>query len=161
MPLIELETRINAPINLVFDLARSIDLHKISTVKSKEKAIAGTTTGLININETVTWRAKHFGIWQELTSKITQFDRPNLFVDEMQKGIFNSLRHEHIFKEEDQGTIMIDRFDYVSPLWILGIIADRLFLKAYMCNFLVTRNKMIKDFAESEQWREVPGLNPS
>ncbi len=159
MPLIELETRINAPINLVFDLARSIDLHKISTVKSKEKAIAGTTTGLININETVTWRAKHFGIWQELTSKITQFDRPNLFVDEMQKGIFKSLRHQHLFKKEGKITLMIDRFDYISPLGILGLIADRLFLETYMTKFLLTRNKMIKDFAESDKWRKVPGLS--
>ncbi len=88
MPRIEIEIVINAKIVTVFDLARSIDLHKISTEKTNEIAIAGKTSGLIGANESVTWRAKHFGIYQNLTSKITEFDRPNYFADEMVKGAF-------------------------------------------------------------------------
>ncbi|RYF13850.1 MAG: cell division protein, partial [Flavobacteriales bacterium] len=34
-------TTINAPIQLVFDCARSIDIHQLSTAKTNEKAIAG------------------------------------------------------------------------------------------------------------------------
>ena len=78
MPTIKLETHINAPIQLCFDLSTSIDLHKISTAATNEKAIAGTTEGLINLNECVTWEATHFGIRQQLTTKITGFDSPNV-----------------------------------------------------------------------------------
>ena len=56
MPKIEITTAIKAPLEICFDLARSIDLHKISTAKSKEQAIAGVTSGLIGMNETVTWQ---------------------------------------------------------------------------------------------------------
>ena len=93
MPKIILEININAPREIVFDLARSIDFHKESTKHTKEDAIAGKTSGLLELNESVTWRVKHFGIWLELESKITEFDSPNYFVDEMVKGNFKSFKH--------------------------------------------------------------------
>lgn len=155
MPKIELQTKINAKKEIVFDLSRSIDLHKISTEHTKEKAISGKTSGLIGLNESVTWRAKHFGIYQNLTSKITEFDRPDFFVDEMTEGAFKSLRHEHIFKDTGNGTLMIDYFDYMPPLGFLGILADKLFLKSYMVNLLEKRNKTIKEFAETEKWKRL------
>ena len=99
MPKIELKTEIKAEKEIVFDLSRSIDLHKISTEHTNEEAIAGKTSGLIGMNETVTWRAKHFGIYQKLTSKITEYNRPNNFTDEMQKGAFSEFKHEHHFEE--------------------------------------------------------------
>ena len=93
MPRIEITTHIHAPIEVCFDAARSIDLHMESTKHTGEQAIAGRTSGLIELGETVTWRAKNFCIWQTLTSKITEMDRPNYFVDEMVDGAFHSFRH--------------------------------------------------------------------
>jgi len=155
MPIIRIETIINAERSIVFDLSRSIDLHKISTQQTNEEAIAGVTSGLIKKNEWVTWRAKHFGITQELTAKITEFKSPEFFVDEMEKGIFSRFRHEHIFQENGNQTLMIDIFNYKSPLGILGRIADYLFLERYMKSFLEKRNITIKEFAESNRWKEV------
>jgi len=132
MPKIEIKTFVKADKKLVFDLSRSIDLHQISTEQTNEEAIAGVTSGLIGLNESVTWRAKHFGIYQKLTSKITAFKKPDYFVDEMEKGIFKRFKHEHIFTTFENGTLMIDIFDYDSPLSFLGKIADVLFLKNYM-----------------------------
>jgi ligand-binding SRPBCC domain-containing protein len=148
MPTIELITQINAPIEKVFDLSRSIDLHIESTKHTGERAIAGKTSGLIELGETVTWRARHFGIWQNLTSKITEFQYPYLFVDEMVSGAFKSFRHEHHFSQVDQHTIMKDVFEFESPLGILGKLANWLFLKRYMTNLLETRNAAIKKAAE-------------
>lgn len=91
MPRIEIQTVIKAEIRVVFDLARSIDLHKVSTEKTNEEAISGKVSGLIGLGESVTWRAKHFGIYQKLTSKVTDFDMPNYFVDEMVKGALHPL----------------------------------------------------------------------
>ena len=155
MPKIELQTEIKADRIIVFDLSRSIDLHKISTAKTNEEAIAGKMSGLIVLHETVTWRAKHFGVYQKLTSKITKFDRPKYFVDEMIKGAFAKFKHEHLFTETTNGTLMTDIFDYKSPWGILGQIADKLFLKKYMIELLTERNRIVKTFAESEKWKEV------
>jgi ligand-binding SRPBCC domain-containing protein len=150
MPVITLETPIAAPPEIVFDLARSIDLHKISTAHTHEEAIAGKTSGLIAMDESVTWRAKHFGITQNLTSKITQYNRPHSFTDEMVKGAFKSFRHRHLFTCEGDITIMTDVFEYQSPLGLLGKAADVLFLKRYMQKLLIDRNRVIKQFAEDE-----------
>lgn len=161
MPRIEIHTEIVADKEIVFDLSRSIDLHKISTEHTNETAIAGKMSGLIGINETVTWRAKHFGVYQKLTSKITQFDRPNSFTDEMISGAFAEFKHLHIFEDMDGGTLMIDIFDYQAPLGVLGKLAVKVFLKRYMKELLDTRNHIVKDFAETGKWKKVPGLESS
>lgn len=155
MPIISLKTHIKASRSIVFDLSRSIDLHKISTEHTNEEAIAGVTSGLIGMGESVTWRAKHFGIYQKLTSRITAFEQPSYFVDEMEKGIFKYFKHEHIFETFGDETIMKDVFDYESPLGMLGKLADRLFLKDYMRRLLEKRNEVIKEFAESARWKEL------
>jgi len=157
MSVIKLETKISAPVERVFDLARSIDLHTKSASESNEEAIGGRTSGLINLNETVTWRAKHLGVRQTLTSKITQFERPFHFRDSMLRGIFKRIDHDHFFEEIAGGTLMRDEFDYDAPLWILGNLADFLFLERYMTDFLIERNRLIKEIAESEKWREYIG----
>src|ERR1043165_3725006 len=131
MPIITLVTEINAPIEICFDLARSIDLHMISTAHTGEKAIAGRMSGLIEKNETVTWRAKHFGISQTLTSLITDCEPYHFFADEMVSGAFKRFRHEHRFVQQGAITIMTDTFDFESPLGVLGTIANKLFLTDY------------------------------
>lgn len=151
MPVIQLETLINAPAEVVFNLARSIDLHMISTAHTGEKAIAGRTSGLIGPGESVTWQARHFGFRQQLTSRITDYDPPRFFADEMVSGAFKSFRHEHHFRDENGTTVMTDVFSYKSPFSFLGRIADVLFLKNYMEKLLTGRNRVIKEFAEDPE----------
>lgn len=148
MPRIYLETHIKAEIHKVFDLARDIDLHQKSTSKTKERAIAGRTSGLIENNETVTWRAKHLGLYQTHTSKIINMKKPYQFTDIMLKGTFKSLNHQHIFKEKEDGILMIDIFEFESPYGILGRIFNTVFLTNYLRKFLLERNIMIKKEAE-------------
>ena len=148
MPRLKLQTVINAPIAVVFDLSRSVDLHKISTAHTNEQAVAGKTEGLMDLNDSVTWQARHLGITQRLSSKITEFNRPYFFADEMVQGAFKSFRHEHIFTEENGQMVMTDIFDYTSPFGMLGRLADNLFLSRYMHKLLAERNRIIKAFAE-------------
>jgi ligand-binding SRPBCC domain-containing protein len=155
MPIINIETIINAPIERCFDLSRSIDLHTVSTAHTGERAIAGCTSGLIGLGETVTWSAVHFGIRQQLQSEITAFEYPIFFVDEMLKGAFKSIYHEHHFKATGPTTVMTDIFSFESPLNILGQMANSLFLTSYMQRLLEKRNNIIKTYAESDKWREV------
>lgn len=157
MPNIILETRINAPIQRVFDLARSIDLHLISTKDTNEKAVDGRTTGLINENEFVTWQGKHLGFTQRLTSKIMRMSGPYFFEDKMLAGPFKKLEHQHYFHPvEQQKTVMKDEFYYQAPMGFLGSVANKLFLKKYLERVLTRRNQIIKSYAENdEKWMQV------
>lgn len=154
MPAIHLKTRISAPIQRVFDLARSIDLHQDSNPESKEVAIAGKTSGLIELGETVTWKARHFGIYQKLTVKVIELESSRFFTDVMLKGAFKSMKHSHKFEAIDGGTDMTDHFEFESPLGYLGRIANSLFLKSYMTRFLKDKNDILKRIAESEEWEK-------
>src|ERR1700760_1749497 len=86
MPRIEIATTIRAPAAVCFDLARDMDWHVRSAASTSEQAIAGVTTGLMGLGDEVTFRAKHFGVWQTLTSRITAFDRPRHFRDTQVRG---------------------------------------------------------------------------
>lgn len=151
MAKITIETYVKNDIQTCFDLARDIDFHKESLKHSEERAIAGKTSGLIELGEWVTWEAKHLGITQKLTSKITEFKSPNYFVDEMVSGAFESFRHEHLFQKKDGGTLMVDVFYFESPLGIIGKFVNWLFLKRYMTNLLRTRNQFLLETAESKK----------
>lgn len=153
MPVIRIELYINAPKEICFDLARSIDIHAKSASQTKERAVAGVTSGLIELGETVTWEAVHFGIRQRLTAQITEFDKPHRFVDEMVSGAFQRFWHSHEFADSGAGTVMTDVFDYTSPLGVLGKLADMMFLKRYMAGFLQKRNAYIKQMAEQAYGR--------
>src|SRR3954471_23169953 len=103
MPLIHVTTFIEAPVERVFDLSRSIELHKESMSKHKEEAVAGTRFGLIEKDETVTWKAKHLFKMRLLRSRITTLSKPQLFIDEQVEGDFKMMQHEHHFKPCDNG----------------------------------------------------------
>jgi ligand-binding SRPBCC domain-containing protein len=148
MPLIVIETEILSDIDTCFDMARNIDIHKESLKHTGEIPVSGKTTGLIGLGEWVRWEAQHLGFVQYLTSRITEFERPVFFVDEMISGAFKSYRHEHIFKERDGKTTMTDKFYFESPYGVLGKLANWLFLKNYMRNLLLVRNKTLKQKAE-------------
>lgn len=152
---IHLTTIINAPVERVFDLSRSINLHKISTSTTREEAIAGVMTGLINENETVTWQAKHLYKIRRFTAKITRMERPLSFTDEMIQGDFKRFKHEHYFKLIDNGTMMIDVVEFESPFALAGRIFNQLYLKAYLKTFLLRRNATIKDYAETQKWKVI------
>jgi ligand-binding SRPBCC domain-containing protein len=143
-----LTTRINAKPDIVSGLSRDIDLHQHSMEQTGEKAIAGVTSGVINLGETVTWKGKHFGIWLTHKSKITEMHHPDYFVDEMEDGHFNSFRHFHYFKQEYDGTVMVDRILYETPYGVAGRWFDRAVLKRYLTRLVRARNAVIKTMAE-------------
>jgi ligand-binding SRPBCC domain-containing protein len=151
MPAIELNIVIRAPRERVFDLARSIDAHQHTTGGTDERAVAGVTSGLIGMGDEVSWEARHFGIRQRLTVRVTAFDRPKHFQDIMISGAFKSMVHDHSFAEHPSGTLMRDRFQFTSPLGLLGRMVDWLFLEGYMRRFLVGRNEVLKRLAESPE----------
>ena len=141
-------TSIIAPIEICFDLARDIDFHTKSLASTGEKAIAGRTSGLIELGESVTWEARHLGVQQRLTAEITSFDRPFYFQDTMTSGAFRSFIHDHRFESRAGQTVMTDEVTFRSPVGPLGWLVDLLFMTGYLRGLIETRSRAIKQEAE-------------
>lgn len=154
-------TFIDASVQRCFDLSRSVEVHLLANIHCGEQAVAlgGVTSGLVGLSEEVTWRAKHFGVWQSLTSRTTALDAPRYFQVTMVRGIFRSMQADHFFRTTSSGfTEMRDDFRIAAPLPVLGPLAEALFLRRYMSGLLRERNAVIKRVAESDEWRKyLPG----
>jgi ligand-binding SRPBCC domain-containing protein len=155
MPQIHLTTFIEAPVERVFDLSRNIQLHKESMKKHKEEAVAGTRFGLIEKDETVTWKARHLFKTRILRTRIIDMKKPSLFIDEQSQGSFKEMKHEHHFKPCENGTIMIDLFRFESPYGTIGKWFNSFYLTRYLKKLLQQRNKTIKEYAESNKWKKL------
>lgn len=150
MPVITLITAIDAPVEKVFDLARSIDLHVESMSHTNEKPIGGRLSGLAEEGETVTWEARHFFKTRILTSKIVSVRAPHYFRDVMIEGDFKLLEHDHYFTSTGGGTQMKDVFHYEAPYGLLGRLAGKMFLTGYLRRLLKNRNRVLKAKAEGK-----------
>lgn len=148
MTTIKITTNYFAPIETIFNTNRNIDIHQQSASKTKEVAIAGTTSGLINKNETVTWKGKHFGFYITHQSIISEMDFPTYFVDEQLKGKFKSFKHQHFFEQKENYVEVRDLLEYETPFGIFGKLFDKILLKRHLTDFITYRNTVLKNFAE-------------
>lgn len=145
MPRIELTTEIAASPERCFELSLSVDAHTASMADSGERAVAGVTSGVMGPGDTVTWRARHFGVPFTMTSAITAYDAPRRFVDEQVSGPFRRWWHEHRFEETAAGTRMIDLVEFESPAGPIGRLVNALFLTRYMTRLLDQRNAWLAE----------------
>jgi len=150
MTTITIVTKIHASPEQCFDASRDLDLHLESMGHTGERAVAGRTSGLIELGEQVTWEGRHFGIRQRFTSAITAYDRPRHFQDSMVRGAFRSFVHDHYFAPCDEGTLMTDVLVFRSPFGMLGAIVDRMIMTAYLTRMLTKRNEIVKAALERE-----------
>ena len=147
MGVIQLETFIEAPSQRCFDLLPSVQLHLESTSETGERVVSGKRTGVLGPGDRITWEARHLGLWKQLSVEITSHDRPHSFRDEMTKGPFRYMRHDHRFEPRREGTLMLDVFEVgMFPLF------DSLVLLPHLSRFLETRNDTIKRVAEGDDW---------
>lgn len=149
----QLHTSIAAPVERVFDLARSVDAHLASAGLSAERVVQGREVGLLEKDEEITWEGVHFGIRQRLCVKIVGLQKPTFFRDTMTKGMFSGFTHSHYFRFENGVTIMTDDIDYEVPFGVAGKIFDWLVLSNYLQRFIADRNRFLKETAESDQWK--------
>lgn len=148
-----LVTRTTVPVEQLFDVSLSVDEHVASMDQSGEQAIGGVVSGTIGLNETVTWRARHFGIWFTMTSRITSLERPHQFVDEQVRGPFRSFHHEHSFSWDGETTVMVDTLTIRSP--VFGRLAERVVLVPYLRRLIRRRNHHLLTTLDA-----APGTDP-
>lgn len=139
-------TILEAPRERAFDLSLDVDFHLASLRESGEQVVGGVSAGGMQLGDDVTWRAKHFGIWWKMTTKITKFERPRHFIDEQVNGPFKVFRHVHTFNRlTDTSTEMIDEVEFSAPLGILGTIAEKAVLDRYIPHLIDVRNRELVD----------------
>ena len=151
MSTIVLETRMQAPAEICFDLMRDIRIHTETTAQTGERAVAGVTDGMIELGQTVTFEGKHLGLRRSLTVKVVEFDRPRRFIDVMIAGPFKSFVHIHEFVPTDLGTLIRDTLIWESPFGVVGKIFDKLVLERHLRNLVRTRNAALKAIAEEPE----------
>ena len=163
MVTLEESTLIDAPRTRCFDLARSVEVHLLRNTHFGEEstAVGGVTSGLLGLGDIVTWQARHLFVRQRLTNVITTYEFPKYFQATMTEGAFQFMQHDHLFEALSQNeTKMTDVLRFSAPLPILGQIAEVCVLRRYMKRLLLERNAVIKQVAESQDWRRyVQGLD--
>ena len=155
MPTIHLTTFIAAPIDRVFDLSRSIFVHKQSMIKFNETVASGITTGLLSVGEVVTWKSKHLYKTRFFKLKVLDMNPPTSFTEVQIKGDFKSYKHEHFFKPVRNGTLVIDLFHFEIRYGKAGVLFNKVYLTNYIRTVLEHRNKFLKEYAESKKWESL------
>lgn len=145
MPRIVLATSIPASAQRCFDLSLSVDAHTASMSRSAERIVGGIGSGVMDLGDSVTWQARHFGVPFTMTSRITELSAPTRFVDEQVSGPFRRWWHEHVFEERDGATLMTDTVEFVAPLGPVGRLVERLVLTPYLTRLLAQRNRWLAD----------------
>jgi ligand-binding SRPBCC domain-containing protein len=148
---INLETLIQAPPAVCYALKLDVQLHVSSTQQTQERIVAGRTSGRLELGELITWEARHLGVRQRLTVQVTAAEPPWHFRDEMRRGAFRAMSHDHYFEPHQDGraTLMRDVFAFSSPGGVVGRCFDCLFLQGYMTRFPRARNAALKQQAEA------------
>jgi len=151
MTRIVIETKIRAPIEVCFDLARDVNAHRESAAFSSEQVVPpGRLDGLLELGDLVAFEGRHFGVRQRFVARITALDRPHRFDDEMVHGSFKWLRHRHEFDFAGGITTMRDTLEWEPPLGLIGRLADHLFLRRHMQWFVATKQSGLKRMAEAQ-----------
>jgi ligand-binding SRPBCC domain-containing protein len=146
MPTLIIETEINAPPEICFELIRAATRRTNSVVETDTQE----SHDEIRLGETVAFESKSFGFTQKLVVKVTEAEKPRSFTDEMIEGNFKFFRHVHEFIPQNYGTLLRDVFVWASPFGIIGKIADELFVKNLLRKTATRRNAELKRMAESK-----------
>jgi ligand-binding SRPBCC domain-containing protein len=155
LPKLETEIIINAPKERCFLLSLSVDIQVVSAKAMKGKVVGGKTSGIMEPGDSVTWLAKHFGMFQKITVMIVKYKYPAQFTEEMLKGPFKSFKHEHYFDTISGKTLMKDVLKFESPASMFGKKVNFEYLERYLENYLEKRNNALKIFAESDRWQNI------
>jgi ligand-binding SRPBCC domain-containing protein len=153
MPKIHLTSHVNAPIERVFQLARSTSLHKAVLRGFKGGKLEGGSEGIMGVGDKVTFSLRFMGRQRVLVTRIESLDMPLMFASTLVKGSFKSLRHEHHFKSIQNGSLVIDLLEYEPAFGALGRLADKMLIRPFLRKYLEAKNRVIKQYAEGEKWK--------
>lgn len=139
----EVRTESTLGVEELFDRAHSVEMHLESMSGSDEQVVDPVDGDLLGLGQTVTWRARHFGVWWTMSSRITEMDAPASFTDEQVKGPFKTFRHVHTFERSGELTVMTDRIKLTAPFGLIGSATERLLLGPYLRRMIERRGVVL------------------
>jgi ligand-binding SRPBCC domain-containing protein len=143
---------VQAPIERCFLLSTSVEL--VQRVLHM-RPVRGRTTGLVHAGDTIRWQGWQLGLPQHHESLIDGYDPPRFFRDRMISGRFAGFAHEHRFTDQGNGSVILaDEVHFTMPWGWPGAAAGRLILEPHIRSLLRRRFNMLKQIAESEEWRK-------
>ncbi len=157
MPVLHFTNFVEAPIDVVFGLSRSVSIFKIAFQQNKVWPVAGITFGLIKEGEMITWKLNFLFKTRIFTIKITEMRLNDRFEEKIINNDVITLKHEHFFKPTQNGTIVIDRIDYQLKNGFLGMLMNK-FVVSFFEKNISRRIEVINQYALSDKWKAL--LNP-
>ena len=123
------------------------DVARLGEITPEYVGLEDLTTDESPMHEgmTIVHRIRWFGIPLRWSTTIEEFDPPARFVDRQISGPYGAWRHEHIFEERDNGTLVIDRVVYAMPLGIVGRVAHALLISRELRNIFEYRARRISE----------------
>ena len=78
-------------------------------------------------------------------TEITHVKKNEFFVDEQRIGPYKIWHHEHLFREEKNGVMMIDIISYKLPFGLIGRLINYLFIKKKLNNIFNYRYEKMNE----------------
>lgn len=78
-------------------------------------------------------------------TEITHVKDLEYFIDEQRFGPYSLWHHQHHFREVQNGVEMTDIIHYKLPFWLLGDLANTLFVKKQLKEIFDFREKKVKE----------------
>lgn len=154
MPVLHFTNFVEAPIEVVFGLSRSVSIYKIAFQKNKVWPVAGITFGLIREGEMITWEMKFLFKKRIFSIKVFEMKINSHFEEKIINNEFIDLRHEHFFKATKNGTIIIDRIDYRIKNGLLRNLINK-FVVSFFEKNISRRIEVINQYALSDKWKAL------
>ena len=148
MTTFDVQTDIAAAPEVCFDLARDVAFHARSLAHTRERIVHAPDRALLELGDEVEFEGRHLGVRQRLRARITAFDRPRGFRDEMTRGAFRSFAHDHRFEPTRTGTRMTDRVRFRAPFGPIGRLVARFVLRPYLQRLIAGRADALRREAE-------------
>lgn len=92
----------------------SADHLGLSFIEAPERLVLGSR---------LEFRIQGLGQVQTAVHEIIEFERPHRYLELQVKGPMRAWRHEHLFLDEGNRTILVDRIDFEPPGGLLGLLA--------------------------------------
>ncbi|MDJ0840368.1 MAG: hypothetical protein QNK37_27910 [Acidobacteriota bacterium] len=141
-------TKVEAPIERVFDLSRNVGLHFYS--QHMEENLPRKNRHMMELGGRIKLKGKRM---VTLESQVIEYDRPHYLRDSQVRGAFKQFDHDQYFSQEPDGVMVKDVVEYTAPLGILGKAVDRLYYERHMELLMQRRGAVLKRVAESGAWR--------
>ena len=155
MSVLYYETRVRAPAQRCFDLARSVPLHVDSARDIAARAVGGQCEGLSNEGDQTVWSARFFGLRFRMTTRAEHLTPPARFEDRLTRGLLQRFEHVYRFRPlPEGGCIMSDELTVEAPFGPLGRLVEGVYLNRRMRRLVRRRLEHLRTVAESERWRE-------